>query len=170
MTEPTIDPSAQARISKRAVRRRQATATLCMASLMLQQACYTSTPVAGMANTITGPVTLTVNERGRVLVGSKLGTLLDHVDGRIVRSDSVSVEVAVETAEDVRGSMARWGGERVTFPREGIQSMTAKKLARGRTALLVGGVLVGIIGGILGIKGRKNSSDGKPGGGDPDPI
>lgn len=170
MTEPTQDALCQIRISRRATWRRRATATLCAFSLMLQQACYTSVPVAGVMPAPTGPVKITINERGRVLVGSKLGTLVDNVQGRIVRSDSVSVEVAVEIAEDVRGTPVRWGGERFTIPREGIQSTTTKKVARGRTALLLGGIIVGVLVGLLTINGAKSSSNGNGGGPGPDPI
>ena len=72
--------------------------------------------------------------------------------GRIVRADSMQVEMAVETAEDVRGKLARWGGERFTIPREGINSVIEKKVSKKRTWLLVGGIAVGIVSFFLGIK------------------
>ncbi|MEO7997969.1 MAG: hypothetical protein ABI852_11020 [Gemmatimonadaceae bacterium] len=169
MTEPNVGTHAQTRISKYATLRRRATALLCASSLMLQQACYNSVAVAGASAAPVGPVTITVNERGRILVGNRLGSLVDHVVGRIVRADSVNVEVAVETAEDVRGNMARWGGEKFTIPREGIQSMTAKKVSRVRTGLLLGGIVVGILVGLLTLHGGKSGSNGLPpdGGGNP---
>ncbi len=143
-----------------ALLRRRAIVCVLAASLMLQQACYTSVPVAGASTMPAGLVTIQVNERGRLLVGNKLGSLVDKVVGRIVRADSVNIEVAVETAEDVRGSMARWGGERFTIPREGIGTMAEKKVSRWRTALLLGGVVVGIVVALLTINGSSFGGNG----------
>jgi len=136
---------------------------------MLQLGCYNATPVVGAATLPAGLVTIQVNERGRLLVGNKLGSLLDKVVGRIVRADSVNIEIAVETAEDVRGSLARWGGEKFTIPREGIATMNQKKVSRWRTGLLLGGIVVGLIIGLLAINGTSFGGDGgqTPGGGEP---
>ena len=170
MIEPTVATLDQLRLARYATLRRKATASLCALSLMLQQACYNKIPVAGASTMPDGPVTLTVNDRGRVLVGSKLGPLLDHVDGRITRADSVNVEVAVETAEDVRGNLARWGGERFTIPREGIETVTTRKVSKSRTALIVGGVLGVIIAAFVAIKPGKNKNGGEGPGTCCDPL
>ncbi|MGV3707926.1 MAG: hypothetical protein ACO1Q7_03730 [Gemmatimonas sp.] len=133
------------------VLRRRATALLCMVSLSVQQACYNYVPVAGMAELPKGPVVIKVNDRGRVLMGQKLGPLVDQIDGRVVRMDSVNVEVAIETAEDVRGNIARWGGERFTVPREGMTSMTIKKVSKFRSIALAAGIVGAIILGALAV-------------------
>ena len=152
-----------------ALLRRRTIACVLSASLMLQLGCYTTIPVTGAATLPAGLVTIQVNERGRLLVGNKLGSLVDKVVGRIVRADSVNIEIAVETAEDVRGSLARWGGEKFTIPREGIGTMSTKKTSRWRTGLLLGGIVVGLIVGLLSINGSVFGGDGgtQPGGGEP---
>ena len=137
---------------------------------MLQPGCYNAVPVTGAALTPIGEVTIVVNDRGRLLVGNRLGPLVETLKGRIVRADSLQVEMAVETAEDVRGKLARWGGERFTIPREGINSVIEKKVSKKRTWLLVGGIAVGIVSFFLGIKAvGKGGSEGGEGPG-PNPI
>lgn len=131
-------------ISKRAMLRRRLVASAVTFSLLLQQGCYSATPVAGASTMPQGEVTITVNDRGRTLLGSRLGTLLDNLTGRIVRADSVQVEMAVNTATDVRGSMARWGGERFVVPREAIGTMVEKKVAKKRSWLLAAAVVGGL--------------------------
>lgn len=158
MIEPNLDSPCQTRISKHAMLRRRATALLCASSLMLQQACYNITPVTGAATVPTGNVEITINERGRVLLGNRLGSLLDRVNGRIVRADSVNVEVAVQTSQDVKGSLARWDGDRVTIAREGIASIVEKKPNRKRTAILTGIILGGIAIGLAALIGLKDRS------------
>jgi len=111
---------------------------------MLQLGCYNAVPVTGAAVTPVGEVTIRVNDRGRLLVGNRLGPLVDKLQGRIVRADSLQVEMAVELAEDVRGNIARWGGERFVIPREGINTIDEKKLSKKRTWLLVGAIAVGL--------------------------
>jgi hypothetical protein len=158
MIEPNLDSTCQIRISKYAMLRRRATALLCASSLMLQQACYNVVPVTGAATMPAGIVQITVNERGRILLGNRLGSLLERVDGRIVRADSVNIEVAVQTSQDVRGSLARWDGDRVTIAREGISSIVEKKPARRRTAILTGIILGGIAIGLAALIGLKDRS------------
>lgn len=177
MSTPNTDRAAASVLSRERQRsrsqgillRRRAVACVLSALLMLQQACYTTIPVTGASAMPVGLVTIQVNDRGRLLVGNKLGSLVDKVVGRIVRADSVNIEVAVETVEDVRGSLARWGGEKFTIPREGIGAMNTKKTSRWRTGLLLGGIVVGLIVGLLSINGSVFGGDGgtQPGGGEP---
>ena len=166
---PGLSRGRQRRSIRAALLRRRAIASVMAASLMLQQACYNTTPIVGVATLPAGLVTIQVNERGRLLVGNKLGSLVDKVVGRIVRADSLNVEVAVETAQDVRGGLARWGGEKFTIPRDGIDTMNEKKASRWRTGLLLGGIVVGLIVGLLTINGSSFGGDSgqPPGGGEP---
>ena len=177
MRTPPTSPAAppghsherKSRSSQGGLLRRRAIASALAAALMLQQGCYNATPVVGAATLPAGLVTIQVNDRGRLLVGNKLGSLVDKVVGRIVHADSVNIEVAVETAQDARGSFARWGGEKFTIPREGIGTMNEKKVSRWRTGLLLGGIVVGLIVGLLTINGSAFGGDGSPpsGGGEP---
>lgn len=170
MIEPNLDSTCQARISKYAMLRRRATALLCASSLMLQQACYNVTPITGASTTPPGIVQITINERGRVLLGNRLGSLLERVDGRIVKADEVNIEVAVQTSQDVRGNVARWDGDRVTIAREGISGIVDKKPNRKRTALLTGIILGGIAIGLAALIGMKNRSITGTEGTQPPPI
>lgn len=152
--------------SRLAMLRRRGLATLCATALMLQQGCYRTVPVAGASTLPQGTVTITVNDQGRLMVGNRLGSLLDHVTGRIIRADADTLHVAVETAHDVRGVFARWGGEPFSIPRAGVASITEKKTDKKRTALVIGGIALGLVLGLLGLKGKSSGSDGpKPPGG-----
>ena len=90
-------------VSNRAMFRRRVIATICSASLIMQTACYKVVPVDNNAPARPAAlVTVDINERGRLIVGAKLGTLTEHVDGKIVRSDANEIEIAVTTAIDAR--------------------------------------------------------------------
>jgi hypothetical protein len=145
MNSVSITPEAHKRQAHRASFRRRLIASVCAASLMLQQGCYSAIPVTGASTMPRGEVTIRVNDRGRLLIGNRLGPLVDKLQGRIVRADSTQVEMAVELAEDVRGTVARWGGERFTIPREGINTIDEKKLAKKRTWFLVGAIAAGVV-------------------------
>jgi hypothetical protein len=152
-------------VSRRSVFRRRLIASVWATSLLLQQGCYNSVPVVGASMIPAGEVTITVNDRGRTMLGSRLGTLLDNLTGRIVRADSTQVEIAVSTATDVRGTMARWGGERFVIPREGIGTMVEKKVAKKRSWMLAGAIVAGLAVILITIK-SVGKGDRNP---DPDP-
>ncbi|MBC8090153.1 MAG: hypothetical protein H7Z40_23085 [Phycisphaerae bacterium] len=170
MNSVNVTHDMQVVLGKRAMWRRRLIASVCAASLMLQQGCYNAVPVTGAAPPPSGTVTIRVNDRGRLLVGSRLGPLVDKLQGRIVRSDSLQVEMAVDVAEDVRGSIARWGGERFVIPRDGISAINEKKLSKKRTWLLVGVMAAGLA--IFYAGGRALSFFGSSGteGPGPEPI
>lgn len=155
--------------ARRSQFRRRLIASVCASSLFLQ-GCYNAVPVVGAAPLPRGDVTIRMNDRGRLLVGNRLGPLVDKLQGRIVSADSGQVEIAVELAEDVRGRVARWGGERFTIPREGINTMNEKRLSKKRSWLLVGAIAVGVAAFYIGGKALSlfgSNGTVEPG---PDPI
>ena len=158
------------RVSGRTMFRRRAIALVCSASLFVQTACYQSVPVMGASPQPKGLVTIIINERGRLLLGTKLGTLLDHLDGRIVQADSSSVEMVVDAAVDARDTRVNWGGEHFVIPRDAIGTMTEKKISRKRTFLLIGGIIAAIVVSAVGLVKNVFSSGGPDAGTGPPPI
>ena len=156
-------------LSRGALRFRRVVSAVCVGAMLTQlTACYTSVPVQASGPAIHGLSTITVNDRGRLLVGAKLGSLLDRVDGQITASDASAVQVTVATAYDVRGATVRWGGEPVSIPREGISSITQRRVEKGSTLIVLGAIAAGLIGLYAGLHhpGNGNSTENP----DPGPL
>jgi hypothetical protein len=152
------------RVSRNAMRVRRGVSAVCAGALFMQvTACYTAVPVQATGAPIRGLSTITVNDRGRLLVGAKLGSLLDRMDGRITGADSTSVQITVGSVWDVRGGMVNWGGEPVSVPREGIAQITQRRVEKTGTSLILGGIVAGLIGLYAAL--RHNGSGGGPDGG-----
>ena len=163
-------PAAYRQVTSRAMLRRRIIAAVCSAALFMQTACYNAVPVEGVVAQPKGVVTININDRGRLLLGAKLGTLLDRLEGHVMRADSTSVDMAVATAVDARNARVNWGGERFVIPREAIGGMTEKKISRKRTFLLIGGIIAVIIVSATGLVKSVFGSGGPDTGTGPDPI
>ena len=170
MSDYPVSAAVSTRVSTRTMFRRRVIATICSTSLFLQTACYNSIPVAGDTTVPRGDITIEINDRGRQLVGAKLGSLVDHVEGRIVRANANEVEVAVNAAVSARGDRANWGGEHFTIPREGIGAMRERKLNKRSSWLLAGAIFVGAVAILAGIVKNAFASGDPSGGSEPPPI
>jgi hypothetical protein len=76
-----------------------------------------------------------------------------------------AVTLSVTRTVMLQGSSAVWTGEAVTLPRVGLRGFRVREFSRGRTAFLVGGVVlaaVSIIGGfgLIGALGGAPDGDG----------
>ncbi len=111
-------------------------------------------------------VAVELNDRGRLLVGSRMGEAVLRVDGRIVSSSETDVTLSVSRTVLLQGSSVVWTGEEVTIPREGLRGYRVREFSRARTVfltaglvLLVGAVVAGF--GIIGVLGGGNDDDGQ---------
>lgn len=118
---------------------------ICAGSLALNIGCYSYQPVQSQPPQASERVSLTINDRGRVLLAEKVGPILDRIDGRLLRIDSTNVVLSVTRVTNLRGVSSNWVGEEVTIPREGILGYQARPFSRGRTAFLVGALVGGLI-------------------------
>ncbi|WP_291164548.1 hypothetical protein [Gemmatimonas sp. UBA7669] len=90
-------------------------------------------------------VALMIGDRGRTLIGERVGSLVEQIEGRIVRRDSMQITMQVHKVIDVRGNHSTWTGEQVVIPNEAVMGYRARKLSKFKTALLVGAGVVALV-------------------------
>ena len=130
------------------MRRRLAPAvgSLWAGALLLQLGCYSYLPVQSappaQGNREVGVV---INDRGRTLLGDRIGALVEQVDGRIAKREGGSITMAVFRVTDIRGNSATWTGEQVTIPEEAILGYRPKTFSKFKTVLFIGAVTAAIL-------------------------
>lgn len=145
---------------------RRITAGLCAVAMATQVACHTYLPAQEVVPVAGKDVTVQLNDRGRSLVGDRLGESVVEVEGRLVASTDSDVTLSVSRTVMLRGASAVWAGEQVAIPREGVRSFRLREFSRGRTVLVsivaVAGIAVlgGLISLLAGGNGRPDSSAG----------
>lgn len=86
-----------------------------------------------------------INDRGRVLLGDRVGATVDRIDGKVISRQGGNLVLDVYRVTDLRGNTATWTGERITIPDEAILGYRARKFSIAKTLLLVGVVASAII-------------------------
>jgi hypothetical protein len=127
---------------------RQFVGGLSAATLFLQGGCYAYLPMQTSVPATGQRIAVTLNDRGRYLLGDLLGSAVDKVDGLLVSADSVKVSLDVYRTTDIKGGTASWTGERVEVPRDAIIGYQSRQFSKRRTYTLVGvavGVMVAVV-------------------------
>lgn len=125
---------------------RRAVCLLWVSSLVLQAGCYSYLPVQSAPPPDSNPmVALMIGDRGRALIGERVGSLVEQVEGRIVRRDSAQITMQVHKVIDVRGNHSTWTGEQVVIPTEAVMGYRSRKFSKFKTALLVGAGVVALV-------------------------
>lgn len=145
---------------------RRLTAGLCAGLLLFQSGCYTLLPLQEQAPVPQSLVAVVLNDRGRALMGDRLGETIDRVEGVLVESSETAVKLHVSRTVSLQGSTAIWAGEEVVVQREGVRGFRARQFSRGRTAMFSIAAVVGlaVIGGALTllVGGGGRPGDGPP--------
>jgi hypothetical protein len=123
---------------------RKAVLMLSLCTLSLQWGCYSYLPVQSAPPPVSEKLAVALNDRGRILLGDRLGGNIDRVEGVLVSSDSAGIVMDVSGIKDLRGGSAVWSGERVSIPNDAIMGFRPRKLSKARSLLLAGAV-VGVI-------------------------
>lgn len=118
---------------------------LCTAGLALQIGCYSYLPVQSQLPTTPQRISITINDRGRVLLAERVAPLLDRIEGRFVSADSTQVVIAISRVVNLRKDASNWTGEVVPIPREAILGFQDKPFSRSRTLAFVGAVVGGLV-------------------------
>lgn len=143
--------------------RRRFTAGLCAGALATQLACHTYLPPQSAVPVSGKDVAVELNDRGRLLVGDRLGESVAKIEGTLLGSTDSAVTLSVSRMVMLQGSSALWSGEQVDIPLAGVRSFRLREYSRGRTVMMGVAVVAGmaVLGGGLSLIGGGN---GRPGG------
>jgi hypothetical protein len=136
---------------KRGLLTRRVISVLCIGSLAVQIGCYSYLPVQSTPPSVHERVSLTISDRGRVLLSDRMGASINRVEGRIVRMDSSNVVVDVSRVITIDGVASNWLGEEVSIPRDAVLAYQARPISKPRTFVLVAAVVGGLLSLVLGI-------------------
>ena len=138
------------------------------ATAILVGGCYNYQPVALTPATQPGTeLVATLTDSGARALAGYLGPEAQAVRGRSLGFDDAGLRLSVMAVETIRGDELTWQGETVTLPRPFIATTRIRRLAKGRTAMLVGIAVAAIIGTAAGFA-LIGSAD-SPGQGGPPP-
>jgi hypothetical protein len=145
---------------------RRLTAGLCAGLLLFQSGCHTFLPLQEQAPVPQSLVAVVLNDRGRALMGDRLGETIDRIEGTLVESSETAVRLQVSRTVSLQGSTAIWAGEEVVVQREGVRGFRTRQFSRGRTAMLSIAAVMGLV--VIGatltllVGGGGRPGDGSP--------
>ncbi len=131
--------------------------------------CYVQSPLTSLPTPGT-EIVVELNDEGRVGMASQVGPSVTSIEGLL---DSASTDSAftlrVSGVSIINGAFAKWAGEPVTVRPAFVQSLAERRLSKGRTAVLAGGLAVAATVFVatrgLGVLGGGGSPAPSPGGG-----
>lgn len=118
---------------------------LCTLALALQIGCFSYLPVQSTPPAPAQQVGVVINDRGRVLLGDRVGASVDRIDGKVISRQGGTIVLDVYRVTDLRGNTATWTGERVSIPEEAVLGYRARALSKLKTLLLVGSIALAIV-------------------------
>jgi len=136
---------------------------------MLLQGCYETLPLQQGPPPSTVTVQLSLNDKGRVAVGDKLGTGVAKIEGVVTAQDAQSYTVAVSHVMQTNGNVSTWNGELVTVAKDGTDGYQIHRYNKTRTVALAVAITAGVVVFFLTTKllGGGNTNDTSSGGGGP---
>ena len=140
------------------------------AAVVLVGGCYNYQPVALAPAPQSGTyVVATLTDSGARALSQYLGPEARAVRGRSLGSIDAALVLSVAAIETNRGDELAWGGERATLPLPFIAAMRSRRLAKGRSAMLVGLGVAAVIGTAAGFSLLGGGGAAGQGGGPPHP-
>jgi hypothetical protein len=107
-------------------------------ALPVLQGCYTYVP----AQTGTPPsgesVRLQINDRGRVVLGERMGPGISQVTGRLTETNTDQYAISVSGVTYISGANVLWSGESVQLHRDLVEQVQVRQLSKGRTWMAAG--------------------------------
>ena len=134
------------------------------AALVATAGCYTYRPVASPHLEPGRFVVAELTERGSERLAGYLGRDVRQVRGRCLSVSDSALVVSVSSVELQGGVTLGWQGETVSLPRGLIARLEERRLARGRSAVVVGGSIVAVVavGAGFSLLGGGSASAGGP--------
>ena len=108
--------------------------------------CYTYAPLETSAGVQAGEhVAIEITDRGRAELSDRLGSGVLRLEGTLARTDSVDLVMNVWRVAQIGGPTERWSGETVRLKREYASRMQTRTLNKGKTYLVAGAAVVGLV-------------------------
>lgn len=106
--------------------------------LCLVSGCYRYEPLTTASPAPGTYLSVTLSDAGSAALARSLGPDALVVHGRYLDGDAQSLRISVSSVETKGGVALSWQGEPVVLPADAVASLDTRRLAKGRTALLVG--------------------------------
>jgi len=119
--------------------------TVVIATACLTAGCYNYNPLTTPNPEARTYIAARLTDSGSEDLARYLGPGVFVVRGRYVGEDDRGLLVAVSSVEMKRGDEVSWAGETVALPASYIASLEVRRLAKGRSALLVGVGVTGLV-------------------------
>lgn len=130
---------------------RRLIALLCVLLLAVQVGCYSYLPIQETAPAVGQQVGVILTDEGRQMVGDRLGSLVERVDGTLLSATESAISLSVDRTYSLRGTESIWSGEQVEIQKAGIRGFRERQLSKGRTVFLTIGLVVGVAALIAGL-------------------
>ncbi|HVH68267.1 MAG TPA: hypothetical protein VM716_10400 [Gemmatimonadales bacterium] len=116
-----------------------------LATCVTAPACYNYTHLTTLDPRPGASVALTLTDAGSDSLTRYVGPNVLVVRGRYRNADEGGLLVSVTSVETREGLQNSWAGEAVRIPTAFVASCEVRQLAKGRSALLVGAGVVGVV-------------------------
>lgn len=109
--------------------------------------CYNYVPLDTSTGVQAGEhIAVEITDRGRAELSDRLGSGVIRLEGTLTQADSVDMVMNVWRVASIGGGpTARWSGETVRFKREYASRVQARTLNRGKTYLVAGAAVAGLV-------------------------
>jgi hypothetical protein len=111
----------------------------------LTAACYNYQPLATPTPEPGAYIVATLSDSGSQELARYLGPNVTVVRGRYLGDSERGLLVSVSSVEMERGHELAWAGETVALPIAAVSSLQVRRLAAGRSVLLVGAGVTGLV-------------------------
>jgi len=108
-------------------------------------ACYYYEPLATPQPVAGSYVSATLNDLGTDTLSRTIGPDVRSIRGRLLTSDQEALRLSVTGVTSHHGESVTWKGEALTVNRMYVAGVEQRRLARGRTALIVGATLAAVL-------------------------
>lgn len=108
--------------------------------------CYSYAPLDTSTGVQAGEhIAVDITDRGRAELSDRLGSGVVRLEGTLTRTDSVDLVMSVWRVAQIGGPTARWSGESIRFKREYASRVQTRVLNRGKTYLVAGAAVAGLV-------------------------
>jgi hypothetical protein len=108
--------------------------------------CFQYTPLDTSTGVQAGEhVAVEITDQGRAELSDRLGSGVLRLEGTLTQSDSVDLVMNVWRVAQISGPTARWSGESVRLRREYAGTVHTRTLNRGKTYLVAGAAVAGLV-------------------------